>query len=459
MTTFSILTRGCKVNQYESQQIRALLESYGLTAADVTQLPDLVVVNTCCVTHTAAGKSRQLARQAKRLEPRAVVVCGCAATVAADEFENIGPNVRVVKNRCDLAATLRSLVTDPTTPNPPAPPRPGVTLIEPQIDSKVKPKNDLGPPEGLPPLSSFQGQTRAFLKIQDGCDACCSYCIIPQARPKVHSKPPDKVLAEANALVASGHKEIVLTGVHVGAYGCASVRRRERTFGPDANLPDLLEKVARIRGLARVRVSSLDPADVTPRLLEVFASHRNIMPHLHLSLQSGSDSVLRRMCRPYTADDFRAKVELVRNHLDRPAITTDIIVGFPGETQTDFDQTRALAEEVAFAKIHVFAFSPRQGTAAARMQDKLPPQVTKQRSRILRDLDLDLQRRFRDRFIGETAQVLIETANGSPAGRAERYFMVRVAADPDQAKRPHNNTLVNVTITENAPDAVLATLS
>jgi threonylcarbamoyladenosine tRNA methylthiotransferase MtaB len=297
------------------------------------------------------------------------------------------------------------------------------------------------------------------LKIQDGCDAWCSYCIIPQARPKVHSKPPDKVLAEANALVASGHKEIVLTGVHVGAYGCASVRRRQQTPRPGANLPDLLEKVARIRGLARLRVSSLDPADVTPRLLDVFASHRNIMPHLHLSLQSGSDVVLARMCRPYTADDFRAKVELIRNRLDRPAITTDIIVGFPGETQADFDRTRALAEEVAFSKIHVFAFSPRQGTAAAKMQNRVPTQVTKQRSQILRDLDLDLQRRFRDRFIGETAQVLVETANGSPAGRAERYFMVRVVACPDETKRPHNNSLVNVTITENAPDAVLATLS
>jgi threonylcarbamoyladenosine tRNA methylthiotransferase MtaB len=182
------------------------------------------------------------------------------------------------------------------------------------------------------------------------------------------------------------------------------------------------------------------------------------MPHLHLSLQSGADPVLARMRRPYTCDDFRAKADLIRTRLDRPAITTDIIVGFPGETDADFQQTLALAREVTFAKIHVFPFSPRPGTAAARMQPKIPPDVTKRRSQILRDLDRDLQRRFREQFIDQTARVLIETANGTPSGRAERYFPVRLTTAPERPAKPDNNELITVRIAENAPDAALATL-
>jgi threonylcarbamoyladenosine tRNA methylthiotransferase MtaB len=263
-------------------------------------------------------------------------------------------------------------------------------------------------------------------------------------------------LAEAAALVAAGHKEIVLTGVHIGSYGQQTARRRHWPTKENPYLPDLLDKVARIPGLARIRLSSLDPADVTPALLDVFCAHANIMPHLHLSLQSGSDSVLRRMARPYTTDDFRAKVAMINRRLDRPALTTDIIIGFPGETDADFEQTVALTKEVAFAKMHVFAFSPRQGTAAAKMQPKVPPAVKKERSRILRDLDHDLQSRFRGQFLGETAQVLIESINGRPAGRAERYFMVQVA---DIKPCPsYNNQIIRVRIERNSRDAVLATL-
>jgi threonylcarbamoyladenosine tRNA methylthiotransferase MtaB len=191
-------------------------------------------------------------------------------------------------------------------------------------------------------------------------------------------------------------------------------------------LPDLLDQVAQVPGLDRIRLSSLDPADVTEHLLDVFASHPNLMPHLHLSLQSGSTEILRRMARPYNADEFRRKIDIVRSRLNRPAITTDIIVGFPGETDADFDQTVAIAKEVAFAKMHVFVFSARKGTAAAKMQPKVPSEVKKSRSQILRDLDQTLQNQFRSQFLGETAQVLIESTNGHPSGRAERYFEVAV---------------------------------
>jgi len=461
LTSFAILTLGCKVNQYESQQIRQFLESYGLRQVDPSQQPQLVIVNTCCVTHTASAKSRHFSHLAQKHHPEAVVICGCLPAVQTDELPAAGENVRVVKDRRDLTATLRSLVTDQaTTPdaqcskclNP---------SIRAQSDDKVKSKNDLQPPDDLPSLSRFQDQTRAFLKIQDGCDASCSYCIIPTARPAVRFKMAAEILAEATALVGTGHKEIVLTGVHLGAYGYETARRRNWPDKENVHLPALLDRVAQIPNLARIRLSSLDPADVTPRLMDVFAGHPNIMPHLHLSLQSGSDNILRRMARPYTADDFRQKVALIQARLDRPAITTDIIVGFPGETDADFDQTVALAKEVAFAKMHVFAFSARQGTPAAGMQPKLSTELKKARSQILRALDQTLQTQFRAQFVGETAQVLIETTTPHPAGRAERYFMVEIVDGSYQSHVSHRshspNDLVGVTLEENARDAILAT--
>ncbi len=317
--SFAILTLGCKVNQYESQQVRQLLEAFGLTQVDAAQAPQLVVINTCSVTHTASAKSRHLLYQAQKHGPQAIVICGCLPTVETDELKAVGENVHVVKNRCDLAATLSRLVhVESTAPNsarltwgpkrdasrlgtlpasagvPSEPYRHSIDpFIKPESDSKVKSERDLCLSEELPPLTSFQGQTRAFLKIQDGCDAFCSYCIIPTARPAVRFRKPEEILAEATALVAAGHKEIVLTGVHIGSYGQTTARRRKWSTEENPHLPALLDKVAQIPGLSRIRLSSLDPADVTQTLLDVFCDHPNLMPHLHLSLQSGSDAVLR----------------------------------------------------------------------------------------------------------------------------------------------------------------------
>jgi len=458
MKRFSILTLGCKVNQYESQQIRQLIERFGLTHVHVTESPDLVVVNTCCVTHTASAKSRQFLRQALRQQPTAVVICGCLPRVTTDELTVTGKNVHVVKDPRDLASTLSLLVGTPsTTPNPEHPRLSNHSAIRAETESKVKRKHDLGPPPGLQPLSRFQGHTRAFLKVQDGCDAFCTYCIIPKTRPRVHSKTPDNVIAEARQLVASGHKEIVVTGVHVGSYGQATVHSRHWPTDENGHLPDLLDRLARVPGLARIRLSSLGPAGVTPRLLDVFAEHANIMPHLHLSLQAGSNAILHRMNRPYTADEFRAKVALAKSRLDRPALTTDIIVGFPGETDANFEQTVALAAEAGFAKMHVFPYSPRKGTAAARMQEKVPSKVIKERSQILRDLDRQLQRQFREQFLGETAQVLIEKTQGQPSGRAERYFTVYLD-DSAPTPMPDNNTITNVRMESHFRDGLLGTL-
>jgi len=454
MRTFAIETLGCKVNQYESQQIRELLESLGLSqVSDYCQKPDLVVVNTCCVTRTASAKSRQCIRKARKLTPDAVqVVIGCLPTAQTGELNNLGENIHFIRHQDDLAAALNRIVESLPVRRLSHASRPqvfrpfGYPSIRPKIESKVKCKNNLSGQVGLGPLTAFKGHTRAFLKVQDGCDGFCSYCIIPTARPFVRSKPPETVLREAQALVSAGHREIVITGIFLGAYGQKSVRRKTWPHRQNHKLPELLDKIAEIPALERIRLSSLEPSDVTGQLLDTFRNHRNLMPHLHLSLQSGSNAVLRKMCRQYTADDFAATVEQIKAKLDRPAITTDIIVGFPGETDADFERTVQLARRALFAKMHIFRFSPRRGTAAAAMQEPVDNKVIKERSKLLRDLDVELGAMFRRQFIGETATILLENTNGRPSGRSERYFMVALDREATNYRK---NDLVTVRLLEN----------
>jgi len=445
MKTFSINTLGCKVNQYESQQIRELLEQLGLHKVEPAKKPDLTVINTCCVTHTASAKSRQYIRKAQKLSLDAVVVvCGCLPTVQISELNNTGKNVHLIKNRYNLAATLNRIACNKATALGSQSPQdfPYInTIIKAEINLKIKYKNESKNYRMLPPLTCFKSHTRAFLKIQDGCDGYCSYCIVPKTRPFVHNKPDNAVLQEAQALVEAGHREIVVTGVFLGAYGRESVRRKNWPNQRNDNLADLLDKMAEIPHLARIRLSSLEPADVTPRLINTFCKHRKIMPHLHLSLQSGSNAVLKKMRRQYSADEFREKIELIKHQLDRPSITTDIIVGFPGETDADFKQTIDLAEEVGFAKMHVFSFSPRRGTAAANMQDTVDNRVIKDRSRILHNLNIELSQKFQQQFLGEIAEILLEKDDGQFCGRSERYFMVYLEKTKKKLKK---NDLIRV---------------
>jgi len=468
MKTFSIDTLGCKVNQYESQQIRELLEQLGLVQVAPAPIigepkghrrrakkPDLVVINTCCVTLSASAKSRQYIHRAQKLNPDAViVVSGCLPTVQIGELNNPGKNVYLIEHRHKLAAALGQIASG----------KAGISSSQGLQDCRKKAVKTANKPKingesklsswaELPQLTSFKGQTRAFLKVQDGCDGHCSYCIIPKTRPYVHSRPAELVLEEAQRLVEAGHKEIVVTGVFLGAYGQKTVRRKNWAGRQNDKLAVLLEKLAEIPNLARIRLSSLEPADVTPRLLDTFCKHRNIVPHLHLSLQSGSDAVLKKMCRQYGAEEFRDTVELIKSRLDRAAISTDIIVGFPGETDSDFQATAELAKEVGFAKMHVFRFSKRAGTAAAGFQGAIDNRVMKRRSQILRELDAELGFRFRQQFVGERAAVLVEKSDGGQAwGRSERYFMVRIEkAGPSCGK----NELVNVELVENTEDGLV----
>jgi threonylcarbamoyladenosine tRNA methylthiotransferase MtaB len=432
MKTFTIQTLGCKVNQYESQQIRQHLEAFGLNHADHSNAPDLVVVNSCCVTATASAKSRQAVRRFASRYPAQthIILTGCLAAAPGDELKNLSDHsILFVPDKNNLPAVLSRLLA-------PAVGDTQLSLSKTLSPDKIKDKNPLqGPqtPEKLPLLSRYAGQCRAFLKIQDGCDAFCSYCIIPQIRTQVCHKDVKTVLTEAQNLVRAGHKEIVLSGIFLGAYGQTTARRKHWDTQKRNALPELLEQLTGVAGLERIRLSSLEPADVTDRLLEVFAKYPAVMPHLHLPLQSGSPAVLRKMCRQYTLDEYFEVVAKANAVLDRPAITTDIIVGFPGETEEDFQQTMAAAKRIGFAKIHVFSFSPRKNTPAAKMPGRVTPTVIHDRSTRLQELDKQLQEQFRRQFEGQKVRVLVESLRPLQ-GRCERYFMVDLSRLPNAAK-------------------------
>ncbi|MGD0597781.1 MAG: MiaB/RimO family radical SAM methylthiotransferase [Sedimentisphaerales bacterium] len=458
MRTFSIYTLGCKVNQYESQQIAQLLEELGLSAAVSGEKPDLAVINTCCVTGTASAKSRQYIQRALKANPAGVrVVCGCLPAMNSRESPPCdGDNVHIISNRDDLAQRIAQIIIG------------GNPLIKAKNGSKIKDgMAKFAKYPKLPQLTSFKGHTRAFLKVQDGCDGLCSYCIVPKVRPDVQSKSIDEAVSEARALVAAGHKEIVVTGVCLGAYGRQTVRRKgeEESRRPEEQgnrgkgekekkkkgITDLLTALARVEGLLRIRVSSLEPGDISEELLDAFCAHSNIMPHIHLSVQSGASATLKRMCRQYTAEKLREKIELIKRRLDRPAITADIIVGFPGETDEDFQQTVELAKWAGFSKIHTFPFSSRMGTPASRMKNKVEPKIIKQRAQILRKVGDELAFKFREQFINQTCEVLIEGSKDKQAfGHCERYFIVNITKDcrlPIVNYRFNKNEIVKVRIT------------
>lgn len=407
MRTFSIYTLGCKVNHYESEQIRQFFEENGLKSVKNGEKADVCVINTCCVTATASAKSRQYIQRAKKINPNAIkIVCGCLTAITSDELRIPEDNtIHIINNRTELVSKIKKLMG---------------------LNASAK----------LPLMTSFKEQTRAFLKVQDGCDGTCSYCIIPKVRPDVQSKPIEEAISEAKALVAAGHKEIVVTGVNLGMYGreaalsCvvrpASCERNTKYEMLNTSFSVLLGQLAEIDGLKRLRVSSLEPGDITAELMDVFCGHKNIMPHIHLSVQSGSDHILRRMCRPYSATELREKITLINSRLDRPAITCDIIVGFPGETDEEFQETCELAKWAGFSKIHVFPFSSREGTSAAKMKNKVPAKLIKERAGILRRLGDELGVKFIEQFIGEECEVLIEDAE-KMSGHCERYFIVNLA--------------------------------
>jgi threonylcarbamoyladenosine tRNA methylthiotransferase MtaB len=396
--TLRTATLGCKVNQYETEFVREVLLDHGFQEPETDEPADLCVVNTCTVTNEGDAKSRQLIRRLGRENPDArIVVMGCYATRAPEEVRSL-PNVaEVVTDKREIPDLLGRF---------------GVIDI----------------PTGI---SRFANRHRAYVKVQDGCLLRCSYCIIPQVRPQLTSRPVTHILEEVQRLVSNGYREIVLTGIHLGHYGVDwNVNQPKSAW---MRLADLVRRLAELPGNFRLRLSSIEATEVTRELIKVLDEYsEKICPHLHICLQSGSNSVLRRMRRRWCVKRLTDRCELVQQTLELPAITTDVIVGFPGESESEFQETCDTVRRIGFSKIHVFPFSPRRTTPAAEMDDQVPPQIKAERGRRLRQIASELRSRYFHRLIGRRLQVLVESTDDQQQnqflGTSCRYAPVQVTA-------------------------------
>lgn len=390
-------TLGCKVNQYETELVREGFLRANFTDAEDDQAADVCVVNTCTVTSEGDSKSRQAIRRLARENPNAkLVVMGCYATRAPEEIAAIPGVSEVITDKRELPDLLQRF---------------GMVDL----------------PTGI---SHFGKRQRAYVKVQDGCLLRCSYCIIPYVRPNLYSRPPEHIVEEIARLRDNGYREIVLTGVHLGHYGVdGNVHKPKEDW---LRLSHLLKKLVALSGDFRLRLSSIEATEVTRELIDVLADHQDrICPHLHLCLQSGSDSVLRRMRRRWGTQTFLNRCRLLREKLDQPAITTDLIVGFPGETDAEFEETCRTAEEAGFSKIHIFPFSPRKGTPAAEMLEQVDPQVKAERVRRLETLEVSLRDRYFQSLLGKPLRVMAEGRNDSGLwqGTSCRYAPVAFAGE------------------------------
>jgi len=390
------VTLGCKVNQYETEYVREGLVSIGYHDTVADEQADLCVVNTCTVTNEGDSKSRQVIRRLARDNPHArIVVMGCYATRDPDTVAKLPGVAEVVTDKRELPDLLGRF---------------GVVDI----------------PTGI---SSFGNRHRAYVKVQDGCLLRCSYCIIPQVRPVMTSRPMDDILDEVRRLVDNGYREIVLTGVHLGHYGVdGNVQKPKADW---TRLSDLVHQIVKLKGQFRVRLSSIEATELTRELIQVMVDHPDrICPHLHVCLQSGSDPVLRRMRRRWSVRRIIDRCQLVKDRLDQPAFTTDVIVGFPGETDTEFEQTCDAVRQVGFSKIHLFPFSARKGTPAADMPDQLPKRLKSERLGTLAGIERELRQAYFRSLLGKRLQMLVEEADsnerGTVTGTSCRYAPVVV---------------------------------
>jgi threonylcarbamoyladenosine tRNA methylthiotransferase MtaB len=407
--TVAFTTLGCRLNQVDSHQLQALLEARGFRAVAPEEPADVVVVNTCAVTARAEFSDRQAIRRAARLCPRPrVVVTGCWAQTGPHEVLRL-PEVDLVVGNADKAR-LPDLIEALLA----APPGPAVARVSPVGAAGLLP---------VAPAAHPAGRSRAFLKVQDGCQHRCAFCIVPRARGASRSLPPETVRAQAGALVAAGHRELTLTGVDLGHYGA--------DLTPRATLATLLRDLVEIAGLRWVRLSSILPPYVTPALLEVIAASPVIAPHFHVPLQSGSDRILRAMRRPYTVATYRAVVERLATAVPGLGLGADVIVGFPGESEADFEATARLVEALPFSYLHVFPYSARPGTEAAGLAGRVEARRVARRSQVLRELSREKSRAFRERMVGRVEEVLVldtrDRATGGRVGLTGTYVEVSFA--------------------------------
>jgi threonylcarbamoyladenosine tRNA methylthiotransferase MtaB len=480
-TTFAVATLGCKVNQADSEAISEQMSAAGFVQRDFSEIADIYVVNTCTVTHLGDRSSRLMISQARRRHPDALlVVTGCYAEMNPKAVAAL-PGVNLVVGNSGkeylVDAIKEQLKTAPMgsaqAPETGVPSRHTETNLKLPVlqidaqhigsdrfllldgqDGEPQPDNPsydtpitLGIPVSATANQSLLSRTRVQMKVQDGCDNRCTYCIVPYVRGGSRSRSIESVVEHVRRKVRAGFKEIVLTGIHLGDYHPEGDEKRD--------LGDLIATLLSETTIPRIRVSSLEPEDFRLEWLELWENPR-MCRHLHLPMQSGSDYILRRMARRYNSERYRTIITTAKRLVPGIAISTDIITGFPGESDSDFEQTYQLATELQFAKAHIFRFSPRQGTAAARMKGQIKEEVKKARSGRLLELNDQDGKRFRQQFLGDILQVLIESyKHGRWEGLTDNYLRVELDGLLDQSNRDWQNTLVNAHLTQLADDGVL----
>ncbi|MCR5702224.1 MAG: tRNA (N(6)-L-threonylcarbamoyladenosine(37)-C(2))-methylthiotransferase MtaB [Lachnospiraceae bacterium] len=416
----AIINLGCKVNKYEADSMKHKLSQAGFLIVETDDVADIYIVNTCSVTNIAERKSRQMLRRAKRRNPEAVVVAtGCYVNADHDNLVKEDYIDIVVGNNCKkniveiinehLAVASGDVVHNSSDTE--------------YIDiNKTKEYEEMGCLEG-----AYLDHKRAYIKVQDGCNQFCSYCIIPYTRGRVRSREKDSILKEIKRLADDGVKEFVLTGIHVSSYGT--------DFEGDYDLASLICDIADIDNVARIRLSSLEPRIITEDFLERISKIDKLCPHFHLSLQSACNETLKRMNRKYSIEEYMDKCELIRKYYDRPALTTDVIVGFPGESEKEFETTYANLEKIRFYEIHVFKYSPRRGTVASNMEEQVPEDIKNERSDRLLDLTARQKQEYIDALNGIEDEVLLEeTVEGDDnmyTGYSKRYVRVSIPFDKD----------------------------
>lgn len=399
-------TLGCRVNVYESEAMAEKFIREGYEVVEANKKADVYVINTCTVTNMGDKKSRQIISRARRLNENSIIaVVGCYSQIAPKEVSDI-PGVDVVlgtRNKGDVVYYVNKAREE------------GKSQVHVEGVLKNKKFEELN-------IEEYQDKTRAFLKIQDGCNRFCTYCIIPYSRGSVCSKDPKKVLEEVNKLAEHGFKEIILSGIHTASYGL--------DLEGSVNLIDIIDEIEKVEGIERIRIGSIEPAFFTPEVIEKIKGFKKLCPHFHLSLQSGCDATLKRMNRRYTAEEYAASVELLRKTMPDVSITTDVIVGFPGETDEEFNETYKFLEKIKLTKTHVFKYSPRKGTKAADMGDQIDGTIKEKRSKLLIELSNKNEKEFIEKFIGKEMDVLIETEvkgkNGVYEGYTRNYIKVQV---------------------------------
>lgn len=402
---------GCKVNAYETEAMQQMLEAAGYEIVPFEPGADIYVINTCSVTNIADRKSRQMLHKAKKMNPDAIVVAaGCYVQADTKKAEADASIDIIIGNnkKQELIPILESYRTGH------------------QKTTECVDINHTKEYENLE-IDRTEEHTRAYLKVQDGCNQFCTYCIIPYARGRIRSKKTEDVVNEVKRLAASGCQEVVLTGIHLSSYG------KERPEDQE-NLLTLIQAVHQVDGIERIRLGSLEPGIITEEFAAAISSLPKVCPHFHLSLQSGCTTTLKRMNRRYTAEEYREKCEILRKYYTAPALTTDVITGFPGETEEEFEESRSFVDSIHFYETHIFPYSKREGTKAAGMPDQLTEQVKKERSRILIALGKEHQREYMEQFLGQEKEVLFEeqqTVEGQEywTGHTMEYLKIAVISE------------------------------